>query len=324
MSKELEPMKPIKRSLIPTVYGNVPGFLRSPIVRDPEGLKGFDFAVFGVPWEGTVTWGEQTGCELAPRTIRQASARYGGYIPEFDINILDHIKICDYGDVDVLWGNVDVTFERTRKKVKQILDSGAFPIALGGDHSITYPTLAAFGEHSDKKIGVIHFDSHFDNMDEYEGERYARCCPIRRISELHNIKRSSIVQIGIRGPRNAQAGAKYARESGARVFTIRDLRERGVEQTIEEAVKTARDGTDLVYMTICIDILDAAYAPGGALDPAGLTSYEMLNAVKKIGMNGLCGFDVVEVYPPSDHQNATSHLASWIVLYTLAGIVESR
>ena len=72
---------------------------------------------------------------------------------------MDHIKICDYGDVDVLWGSVDVTFDRIRMKVKQILDSGASPIALAGDHSITYPILAAFREHSDKKIGVIHFDS---------------------------------------------------------------------------------------------------------------------------------------------------------------------
>ena len=324
MSKDVEPMKPIKKYTIPTVYGDVPGFLRSPVIRDPEGLKGFGFVVFGVPWEGTLTWGGQTGCELAPRTIRQASARYGGYIPEFDINVLDRIKICDYGDVDVLWGSVDVTFDRTRMKVKQILDSGASPIALGGDHSITYPILAAFGEHSDKKVGLIHFDSHFDNMDEYEGERYARCCPIRRVSELPNVKRDSIVQIGIRGPRNAYAGAKYARESGAKVFTIRDVRERGIERTIEEAIKTAKDGTDLVYMTICIDVLDVAYAPGGALDPAGLTSYELLNSVKRIGMNGLCGFDIVEIYPPSDHQNATSHLASWVVLYTLAGIAESK
>jgi len=324
MSKDVEPMKPIKRYMIPTVYGDVPGFLRSPVIRDPEGLKGFGFVVFGVPWEGILTWGGQTGCELAPRTIRQASARYGGYIPEFDINVLDRIKICDYGDVDVLWGSVDVTFDRTRMKVKQILDSGASPIALGGDHSITYPILAAFGEHSDKKVGLIHFDSHFDNMDEYEGERYARCCPIRRVSELPNVKRDSIVQIGIRGPRNAYAGAKYARESGAKVFTIRDVRERGIERTIEEAIKTAKDGTDLVYMTICIDVLDVAYAPGGALDPAGLTSYELLNSVKRIGMNGLCGFDIVEIYPPSDHQNATSHLASWVVLYALAGIAESK
>jgi len=324
MSKDVEPMKPIKKYMIPTVYGDVPGFLRSPVIRDPEGLKGFGFVVFGVPWEGTLTWGGQTGCELAPRTIRQASARYGGYIPEFDINVLDRIKICDYGDVDVLWGSVDVTFDRTRMKVKQILDSGASPIALGGDHSITYPILAAFGEHSDKKVGLIHFDSHFDNMDEYEGERYARCCPIRRVSELPNVKRDSIVQIGIRGPRNAYAGAKYARESGAKVFTIRDVRERGIERTIEEAIKTAKDGTDLVYMTICIDALDVAYAPGGALDPAGLTSYELLNSVKRIGINGLCGFDIVEIYPPTDHQNATSHLASWVILYTLAGIAESK
>ena len=324
MSKDVEPMKPIKKYMIPTVYGDVPGFLRSPVIRDPEGLKGFGFVVFGVPWEGTLTWGGQTGCELAPRTIRQASARYGGYIPEFDINVLDRIKICDYGDVDVLWGSVDVTFDRTRMKVKQILDSGASPIALGGDHSITYPILAAFGEHSDRKVGVIHFDSHFDNMDEYEGERYARCCPIRRVSELPNVKRDSIVQIGIRGPRNAYAGAKYARESGAKVFTIRDVRERGIERTIEEAIKTAKDGTDLVYMTICIDALDVAYAPGGALDPAGLTSYELLNSVKRIGINGLCGFDIVEIYPPTDHQNATSHLASWVILYTLAGIAESK
>lgn len=306
------------------VYGDTPALLGGKVVRSKDQITGLDVVALGVPWEGTVTWGTFSGCELGTRTIRHASARYSGFLPEYDVDVFDHLALGDYGDVDIVPGEVQSTFRRVEERVKDIIEKGALPVVLGGDHSVSIPVVKAIGEATGGPIGVVHFDAHLDNKPEFNGDLYARCCPLRRIAEFPSVKTTSIVHVGIRGPRNSAYQAKYARDIGATIFSINDIRRQGIEEVIDQTIEIAGRGTKAIYVTVCSDVLDVTFNPGGPPDANGLTSYELLRALYKLGQVPLAGFDVVEIYPPVDHNNASSHLASWMYLYLLGGLVTSR
>ena len=123
-------------NFLPTnIYSGVPSFLNLPVVEEKEDLKDIDVAVMGVPWEGGCTIGGYSSCTEGPKSIRSASIRYTGYLPDFDIDSFEHLRGGDYGDVPVQNGNYQFTFEQIRKKYGEIVDAHAVPIVLGGDHS---------------------------------------------------------------------------------------------------------------------------------------------------------------------------------------------
>ncbi|WHH61475.1 agmatinase family protein [Petroclostridium sp. X23] len=306
------------------VYQRTPSFLGVPIVRTKEELKGYDTVVLGMPWEGSVTWGITTGTELATKTIRSASARYSGYMPELNINIFDTLKVCDYSDVDIYPGNLEESFRRFSSRLKNIFEADAFPIIMGGDHGISYPAIKTLCESTTGKVGIIHFDAHYDNKPEYEGDKYARCCPFHNVADIPNLKTTSMVHLGIRGPRNTQEQAEYAKSIGATTFTSFDVHRMGIEAVVDEAYKIASDGTEKIYVTVCSDILDVAFNPGGPPDPNGLTSYELSLALYKLSSYGIHGFDIVEFYPPSDPTNEASHVAAWLIQYVMAGLAQRK
>ncbi len=312
------------RSDIPQICCGVPSFLGVKAVRSEDELDGHDAAVIGVPWEGPVTWGGPSGCELATKTIREASLRYGGYLPEFDYDLFDYITVCDYGDVAVVPGDGAATNRRIREKAAAALDRGAAPIIFGGDHSITVPAVAALAERHPKRVGLVHLDSHLDNMDAFGEERLARCCPLHRIYENELVDATKIVHMGIRGPRNNPDQMKFAREAGAHVVTGFDIRRNGVEYALEKALETAGSGTDAVYVTVCSDILDAAFNPGGPPDLNGLTSYELTYLLYGLASRGVAAFDFVEIYPPTDRNNVSSHTAAWMGIYVLSGMAKKK
>ncbi len=309
----------------PVLYGDTPTLFGHPYAR-PEDLRGAaDVAVSGVPWEGTITWGSWSGCELAPRTIRQASARYGGFLPEYGIDAFDHLRLVDCGDVAVDLQDREGSFRAIGERVRQVVRGGALPATFGGDHAITYPIVEALQETLGGPVGIVHFDAHYDNKDEYDGDRYARCCPFRRIAELPLSRPGSMVHTGIRGPRNLRFMWEYAQAIGARTITIGDIRREGVLHAVREAYETARQGTLGVYVTICSDVLDAAFNPGGPTDPDGLTTHELYEALHFLGgQEGIAGFDMVEIYPPADPNHVSSHVAVWALLHLLAGMAERR
>lgn len=306
------------------IYQRTPSFLGVPIAKSKGDIKGYDAAVLGIPWEGSVTWGHGTGTDLGTRTIRDASARYSGFLPEYNINIFDHLKVCDYSDVDIVPGDIDETFRRFSGRIQDILEAEAFPIVIGGDHGITYPVVKTLGEAAAGQIGIVHFDAHYDNKDEFEGDPLARCCPLQRISEIPSVKTSSIVHVGIRGPRNSKTQAEFAASIGATTFTNLDVRRRGIEDVIAQAYKIAADGTDKIYVTVCSDALDVAYNPGGPPDPNGLTSLELSIALYNLASWGIHGFDIVEIYPPGDPNHVASHVGAWLIQYVLAGLASRK
>jgi guanidinopropionase len=318
-----------ERETIPILYGDVPSFLGLPPLDashtgDLQGsLAEIDAVILGVPWEGALTWGSYNGCEYAPREIRKASLRYGSWLPEHDVDFTDRLRVADAGDVAVDLTSTGAGFDRARALVERVAASGATPIALGGDHSITIPVVDGL-EHRYPRLGVIVLDAHLDNADEFRGDRYARCCPFARIPEMPHVDGRNLVQIGIRGPRNGRGQMDTAREMGATVFTSREVQSQGLASVVEAALEIASDGTDGFYLSVDSDVLDSAFNPGGPIDHGGISSRELLDAVFRFGQAGAVGADIVEIHPNTDPQGYSAHLAAWTVIYFLCGLASSQ
>jgi guanidinopropionase len=324
MNPKLIPMVPGRKSSLPLVYGDTPSFLGADAIRMDQLGSGYDIVIGGVPWEGTITWGSFTGCELAPRTIRHAAARYGGFLPEYGIDLFDHLKVGDVGDLAVNPNDPGETMETVYRAAREIYRAGGTPVFLGGDHSFTPEIVRALADSTDGRIGVVHFDSHMDNAQAFGNDKYARCGPLHRIAEIPKVRKESIVHIGIRGPRNSPAQMEYARRMGAAVFHIGDIRRRGMDDVLDEAIRIACKGTDRVYVTICSDCFDAAFNPGGPADFNGLFPSEMFSALYKLGDCGISGLDFVEVYPLQDADGRSSHLAAWAIIHGMVGLAARR
>ncbi|SDN46730.1 agmatinase family protein [Alkalicoccus daliensis] len=304
------------------IYGNTPCFLNSiNLVEEPHRENEMDVVVYGVPWEGAVTWGDFTGCELGPKVIRLSSGRYSGYLPELDhIDVFSHLKMGDKGDVAVTPAEPEETMEKIRSFAKDIWKGNSFPIAFGGDHGITYPIIEGLIEATDKKVGIIHLDAHYDNNDHSNGDPYGRGAPFKRLYETEGVVNEALVHMGIHGPRNKPQNGKDAQAAGAKTITIQDIRRAESARAIaREAYASASEGTDVVYLSICSDVLDHAFNPGGPVDGNGLNSFELLEIVHEVCKLGVVGMDFVEVYPQQDTTDFSSHFASFIALYALAG-----
>ncbi len=318
------PMVPNRKSLLPIVYGDTPSFLGATVLNPNSLKKGYDVIVAGVPWEGTITWGSFTGCELAPRTIRHCSARYGGFLPEYEIDLFDYLKIGDIGDTTVNTSNPAETMKNVFATMDAIYKNRSIPVVLGGDHSFTPEIIKALSNNYDGNIGIIHFDAHFDNSRSFGNDEFPRCGPIHRIAQIEKVRKKSIVHVGIRGPRNSPSQMEYAKKMGASIFTIRDIRKRGIEDIMDEAIAIARKNTEYVFVTICSDCIDAAFNPGGPADFNGLFPYEIFSALYKLGASGIAGLDYVEVYPNQDSNGVSSHLACWAIINCLAGLASKK
>lgn len=308
----------------PQIYSGVSTFLGLPAATNAEDLKKYDFAVLGVPWEGGCTIGGFSTCQMAPKAIREVSVRYTGYLPEWDIDIFDTMTCCDYGDVAVHNGNYDFTFQQIRKAYSELLDAGNIPIVFGGDHGITYPIIQTLAQRHKKKVGIIHFDAHLDNYPSFGDDPYARCSLFNRLYQDENIDPTKIVHIGIRGPRNHPQEMKEAKKYGANVITAKAVKEMGYQCAIEKALALATKDTDVLYVTVCSDVVDGASNPNGPIDPCGLSSFEVGMMINACGAAGACSFDFVEIYPESTGPHICSHTANFFALYFMNGVARGR
>lgn len=304
------------------IYGNTPPMLGAKNLTDATELN-TDVLFYGVPWEASSTWGDYTGVEIGPKQMRLSSGRYSTYLPELDhINIEDHLTFGDVGDVAVNPHNVPETVDIIEGFTKNLWNSGKFLVGLGGDHSVTYPIVKAL-TNTGKKVGIIHLDSHYDNYDEFEGDKYARSTPFKRLYETEGVRNESLIHAGIKGPRNKPENGKAAKDAGAVTLTINDIRAQDdLKAYANEIYDMASKDVDVVYLTICSDVLDFAFNPGGPVDGNGLNSYELLTMIYEFGKRGLCGMDYVEVYPMQDANQNSAHFVSTAVLYVLAGHVQ--
>jgi agmatinase len=295
-------------------------FCKFPFVKELEG-KDIDVAVIGAPLDqGSFN---RAGSRNGPRAIRDASQIYGtAILPSqgvYDVELgrykLANTKIVDYGDIPVAPTLTQENLDLITDTVKEILRHNIFPVILGGDHSITYPVLRAF---ENVPLSIVHFDSHMDFADDILGIRISHANPLKRASELGNIRQ--ITQIGIRGLLNPEIYIDEAKEFGAHVITATQAIKHGSDRVISQIPESEN-----IYVTFDIDALDPSVAPGtGTPGPGGFTYLQMREMLTALPRKGkIMGFDLVEVNPLYDPAGITSQVAARLILDFLAGIRES-
>ena len=279
-----------------------------------------DIVIMGAPFD----FGSQfrTGSRMGPRSIREASTLFsfghsGAYDHEDDITYLpsDKTKIVDIGDADIIHTDTINSHKNIKFGVKKILDANAIPIIIGGDHSINIPCIEAFENIDD--IHIIQIDAHLDFVDERHGVRYGHGNPMKRASEKSYV--SGITHIGIRNVSStAKEGYIDARAKGSKIFSVRQLRNLGINNILKEIPKNKK-----YYITIDIDAFDPSIASGtGTPSHGGFYYYEVLELLDSIIKNGkVVGLDLVEVAPDYDLTNSTSTLAAQMLMNVIGRIL---
>jgi agmatinase len=266
--------------------------MRLPHVEDPKGL---DVAVLGVPFDGGTSY--RPGARLGPREIRAQSSLIRPYSYFQKVAPFDRLNVADVGDVDAPPVGIEKTFDAVEARVHAIVEAGARPIVIGGDHSISLPVLRALARHHGP-LALVQFDAHIDTWDEYFGGKYFHGTPFRRAIEEGVVDGRRFIQVGIRGPMYGEDDFAFHREHGITMIDIDQVKERGVEWTIARIREVA---SGPLYMTFDIDSVDPAFAPGtGTPEVGGLTSHEAQRLVRGLGRLQLVGGDIVEVAPLFD------------------------
>lgn len=292
-------------------FCNMGTFMRMPRVQSAKGL---DFVIAGAPFDTASSF--RSGSRFGPSAIRNISCMMKPNNVIQQVNIMESLDGGDLGDFPVVPGYIHPTYAHIEAGVADILENGALPIVLGGDHSITLAELRAVA----KKYGtvaMIHFDSHSDLCDEVFGEKYNHGTPFRRALEEGLIDPAHCVQIGMRGSLYDPNEHKMAAELGMKLIPAHKIRQMGLQKLIHEILDRIEDKP--CFLTFDIDFVDPAYAPGtGTPEVGGFTSYETLELLRALTTVNFVGFDIVEVLPAYDHGEITAYLAANIVFEFLS------
>jgi agmatinase len=294
-------------------------FLRLPYVPPEAELlraRGAQAAIYGIPWDSMAVG--RSGASYGPRGIREiASTQFLSYNATWDFDLIDALAPVDCGDAAIIPGNPERSFQIAQAAIGQIVAAGAVPVTLGGDHSVTIPAVRAVAEQA-TEAGLILIDAHLDTAVDVGGETLSNCCPITRAIDA-GFAPDKTVLIGISGWMNPRTELAYCREQGITVIWLEDIWAAGVPATLERALEIA-GGTDAgIYLTVDVDSLDAAYAPGTSVPTAGgLTARELLELVRGLARSGLAGLDVVETAPSLEATSATAGIATRVVMDGLA------
>ena len=304
-------------------FAGINTFMKAPYLEDVNQVGNYDVAIVGVPHDCGTTY--RPGTRFGPQGIRRISALYTPYNYEMGVDLREQITLCDVGDIFTIPANNEKSFDQISKGIAHVFSSGAFPIILGGDHSIGFPTVRGVCRHlGDKKVGIIHFDRHVDTQ-EIDLDERMHTCPWFHATNMANAPAKNLVQLGIGGWQVPREGVKVCRERGTNVLTVTDITEMGLEAAAQYAIERATDGTDCVYISFDIDCIDAGFVPGtGWPEPGGLMPREALKLLELIVRNvPVCGLEIVEVSPPYDISDMTSLMATRVICDTMAHLVVS-
>jgi agmatinase len=308
-------------------YGEKPDFAGplsyggAPLTQDPALLPGFDVAIVGAPTDDLVS--DRPGARFGPRAIRAASCPPGPEL-EMKVDAFAELRIVDYGDAPVLPADPERTHAAIEATVGEVLDAGLIPIVLGGDHSIAEPDVRASAKRHGP-VGLVHFDTHTDTGTEVFGVAVSHGTPMYRLVRDGHVDPKRYVQIGLRGYWPGESEFGWQREHGISAFFMHDVRDRGIDAVVADAVRIVGDGP--VFLTVDVDVLDPAFAPGtGTPEPGGMTSLELLKAVREVAAHlDVVGADVVEVIPTAvASTDITALVADRIVRQILNGIALRR
>ena len=305
-------------------YVGLQSFQKLPWVTDAEALvrERPDVAIVGAPYDDSVS--HRPGARFGPRAIRQASYHAGAINSlQLDIEPYDWLNVVDAGDAPVTPMDTDRAHAVIERKVLDVARSGAVPIVLGGDHSITFPSASAVARAvAPRTLGIVHFDAHADAANATWGNLRSHGTPMRRLIESGAVAGRNFVQVGLRGYWPGPETLEWMRGQGLRWHLMTEIEERGAEAVIADAIAEALDGPDLIYLSVDIDVIDPGMAPGtGTPEPGGMLTRELLRAVRQVvGSVELAAMDVVEVAPPFDHAEVTAAAAHRCVLEAISAL----
>jgi agmatinase len=306
------PVGPVDSSRIPRFAGHAT-FARLPRLED---LGGCDVAVVGVPFDSGVSY--RPGARFAPAAVREASRLLRPYHPGLDVEPFARLQVADAGDIACTPYDIHAAVEQIQAGAAHLLDTDARLVTIGGDHTIAFPLLREVARRHGP-VALLHFDAHLDTWDTYFGAEYTHGTPFRRAFEEGLLDSEAVSHIGIRGPLYGRSDLDDDARMGFGIVTAMDVMNRGVAEVIDALRQ--RIGSRPLYVSIDIDCLDPAHAPGtGTPEAGGLTSRELLAILRGLVGTNLVAADVVEVAPAYDHAEVTSIAASHVA-YELVSLM---
>ena len=314
MSDKKEPIQPVSGTVVPR-YAGPSTFARLPELRDVEDC---DVAIIGVPFDAGTSY--RPGARFGPQSVRQASRQLRtNYHPIYDVEPFKVQQVADAGDIACNPFDIDEAIKQIEKGSTELLQKVGSIVTIGGDHTIALPLLRSINKKVGGPVALVHFDAHLDTWDTYFGAPYTHGTPFRRAREEKLFLDDASMHIGIRGPLYSTNDLKNDREIGFKTIHCDEFQ----TNTIDQIVKRIKDriGNNPLYISIDIDVLDPAHAPGtGTPEVAGMTTREILNVLRGLAGSQLVSADVVEVAPAYDHAELTSTAAATIV-YELINII---
>ncbi|MFJ3776774.1 agmatinase [Streptomyces sp. NPDC090075] len=299
-----EPRGPVDSSRVPR-YAGPATFARLPRLDE---VARADIAVVGVPFDTGVSY--RPGARFAPAAVREASRLLRPYHPGLDVSPFAAAQVADAGDIPVNPFDINEAIETVEEEAGRLQSEGAKLVTIGGDHTIALPLLRAVSKRHGP-VAVLHFDAHLDTWDTYFGAEYTHGTPFRRAVEEGIVDTEALSHVGTRGPLYGKRDLEEDRRLGFGIVTSSDVLRRGVDETVDALRQ--RIGDRPLYVSVDIDVLDPAHAPGtGTPEAGGMTSRELLEILRGLAGLNLVGGDIVEVAPAYDHADITSFAASHV------------
>jgi len=311
------PIQPVSGTIVPRFAGPST-FARLPELRD---VSRCDIAILGIPFDAGTSY--RPGARFGPQSIRQASRHLRTqYHPSYDTEPFVEQQVADAGDISCNPFNIEEAVGQIQLAAIEMLGKVNSIISLGGDHTIALPLLRAVN-HFHGPVALVHFDAHLDTWDTYFGAPYTHGTPFRRAAEEKLFLDHASMHVGIRGPLYSRNDLNNDEELGFKVVHCDEFQKEGLDH-VASRIKE-RVGDNPMYLSIDIDVLDPAHAPGtGTPEIAGISSRELLGVLREFDGLNIISADVVEVSPAYDHAELTSLAAATIVYEIINLLARSR
>lgn len=312
------PIGPLDASRVPRFAG-IATYARLPRLEDLPPGSHADVAVLGVPFDTGVSF--RPGARFGPASVREASRLLRPYNPAQDTAPFAEQQVADAGDIACNPFDITEAIETIEARASTHVDTETRVVALGGDHTIALPLLRSVAKRHGP-VALLHFDAHLDTWDTYFGAAYTHGTPFRRAFEEGVLDTDAVSHVGTRGPLYGAADLDDDARMGFGIVTSADVMREGSDRVAERLRE--RVGARPLYVSVDVDVLDPAHAPGtGTPEAGGMTSRELLEILRGLRGLDLVGADVVEVAPAYDHADITAVAASHVA-YDLVGLLASR
>ena len=298
-------------------------------LADPASYAEAQVVILGAPFDGGTSY--RSGARFGPKALREACyLAHDGSRPSLALRVdgLGELGVVDAGDVEMFSGDAARSCEALESAVTTVARTGAIPVILGGDHTVTWPDVTGVAQGADLwgRVAVIHFDAHADTGDIEFGSLIGHGQPMRRLIESGAARGDRFLQVGLRGYWPPPDVLDWMADQGMRSYEMTEIVTRGLDECLTEAFVIALDECDGIFLSVDIDVCDPGHAPGtGTPEPGGLSARQLLDAVRRICYElPVLGMDVVEVAPPFDHADITALLGNRVVLEALSAMARRR